>query len=367
MPAKQISRVFPTYDLFGKAFPGLVFLLGLLSLVPVHGTVGGGTLLESSATTIALAIILLTILGFAVGQALHSAAVKVETYACRLARYGYLFLFAGKAFIYDIGKERLWSEKDTVTEFDKSVRERQPRITIISVVLALAGGAVLWYLGRLRLLGLVLLVVGFIVVMPSNKARSYGGLVFIPHRAIFRRSIRRDWTSLLSNSLISRYQSEAKEYFESDGGDMQLDLTEKDDLNTLYILTMSELQMENRGRAAQHQSILSFCRTSWMVLLLFGGVYYLFWLDFSNPASTPFQAYSPALFAFGLGPDSLLLFAVACFFGVAVLIEGVRQSKVHFLEYLMADFLTLTRESRNNAHPKENLQNWLTDRIFERI
>lgn len=334
MPTR-ITQAFPSYSLFGKAFPGIVFILSVVTLLPTDPLLSDPSktpYLDPSATTVAIVVLLLTILGFSIGQALHSFAVKFEKVSCWVARRFYIIVFGVKSFLisYVINVDSS-VQSENIADFEKWVTENQRLITVFAII----GGVILamflavitseWFVYSL---GIVLFA---IMAYPRNRIRRYWIPVFYPHRRVFRLVLDGYNMGFPGDRLKNRYKDAVSESLAED-----LDYGSTDDQNYLYIRTMSELEYAGDGRAKKFQSILSFCRTSWMVLLVMCIIYYLFW-NFEL-----YGEYHPLLTIFGVKPNAFLWISIIMGIGVVVLLEGVRQGKRHFIEYMMADYITLT-------------------------
>lgn len=88
MPTR-VTNVFGAYDLFAKSFPGTAFLLGFLSLLPSEIFSAD---VPNSPLVISLLIVTIFLLGFAFGEALHSVAVRIESFVHSVTKSYYKIL-----------------------------------------------------------------------------------------------------------------------------------------------------------------------------------------------------------------------------------------------------------------------------------
>lgn len=90
-----VANSFDSYDLIGKTIPGIVFLLGLSTLLPANEGLYDLLLIDGSLNYAHLVVggLIVLVLGFVFGQGLHIIAMFIETVAYGIAVRVYYGLF----------------------------------------------------------------------------------------------------------------------------------------------------------------------------------------------------------------------------------------------------------------------------------
>lgn len=232
---RNVVRLFDLYSFFSVFLPGFAFLLGIVPLLP-----------RGVPTGAVSALVPLLVLGFVVGQAIHSLAVWAE-----------------EAFGHERHRVRFGEELE----------------------------------GR------------------TNR---------------FDETLVQEFYSCYSDSsfevpLVSLDEDE--------------DTEESFDYSTIYALVQSYVHATEAGRSRVFQAIYALCRSLWFgsFLLLF-----LYWFVASYAVIVNAEPRMLLLTAGHLF-ETLLLFTVGCGFAIFVFKYAADQYQEHFVQYLLADFIVLSR------------------------
>lgn len=71
----RILNVFGSYDFYGKALPGIVFSVGVLTLFPNSDSLP----LSPDLASYAFFLLLITLVGTLIGEAVHSLGIYIES------------------------------------------------------------------------------------------------------------------------------------------------------------------------------------------------------------------------------------------------------------------------------------------------
>lgn len=78
MPSR-IFRIFGSYDFHGKAFPGIAFIIGVLSFLPVEWFVGwDNSTIPSHLVVFTIVLIVVILAGTLIGEAVYALAIYIE-------------------------------------------------------------------------------------------------------------------------------------------------------------------------------------------------------------------------------------------------------------------------------------------------
>ncbi len=308
MPSR-FTGVFGSYDLFAKAVPGAAFLMGIISLLPKHdGPLGS---VDSTLLLTALIIIFL-ILGFILGQALHSFAVTVERTAYRSAKLIYHnFEFFRPGFWRGTSLENVERSREDLSSIEN-------RITNSRYFQYVHGTMGAMYLP-------VLLVCYQLLV---------------PHRILFRRQLRNEFINSQSPPLLCKeFATELSKYLDSHAH-------HEVDYDDIYTIVMSQQEFLQAGRARQFQAIFSFCRSTWTTLLFFVTAY--IGIIVIDGSTAPSILNHQPLISYVTSTSTDLLFII---FWMVLVSFLLMLSEVHyknqFVDYVMADFVSASKERKS--------------------
>lgn len=317
----RLAGVLESYDFFGKSIPGIILLLGLVTLLPeiplIPGTQGGETLRFEVLVTLALALVFS---GLVLGQGVHSVAVNIEKF---LYRIGHWIL------------NRYYVKAPLV--FSEDQREQFPRID------------------------------GVINYITPWLARRYWGIndIFKSHRRLFENEI--GWhfdpsetkrKSDVSNVNYQTFRQSCIDEYDIDIAlfenttDKRLLVGSYEELRHLYPMITSRIS-GGPGRASGFQARYSFCRGMWVVLLII----FLGYVDaLYIPFLLDFLGYEPAIFDL-LSRHRIEQVTWALWIPIVVFMDAAGDYKRHYIEYLVADFNAMVvdrnKQQRDKQSPEE--------------
>lgn len=298
MPSR-IASIFGAYDLFAKAIPGTAFFIGLISLLdewPIPSTVKG------TLAVITLAILVTLVLGFMFGQAVHSFAVAIENN-----------IYSSGKFFYDnitFVRPEYW--RPFKSDSEKEANKIAPRS--VRMVRSIQG-----WIGR-----------RYIYFIHWNF------VLLAPHRRLFEQKL----TNQLSNNQDrSKITENVLTHF-CDVVDLD-DLDNMTDVNDVYRISMSHLESFGAGRARQFQAISSFSRSTWITMMFFSIVYSLVYVVQEN--TSYLSEYSPLVESLLQGVWSYPILIIVIVLSSILFMISERQYKSHFVQYILVDFYTSTR------------------------
>lgn len=307
MPTR-VSQIFGSYDLFAKAIPGTAFFIGIISLLP-----GQDIPSDAFQSTLLLTafIVVFFIMGFIVGQAVHSFAVWVES----------RFYAFGKRLYYTIGILQPGVWEATIVENLEETPER-PR------ALEDEGS------NRLSILATVAkyppkLYIPFILVCYQ---------LLVPHRVLFNRKLKNELGGKEDPGLL--YRNFSSTVLDN----LVIDSVTKEDYGDIYTVIMSQQEFIGIGRSRQFQAIFSFCRSMWVTLLFFSAAYTGILLTDSSTIPIGFLNHTPLIVEI-LSTKASLMFAICWMVFLSLLfILGEKYYKQDFVEYVIADFVTINSD-----------------------
>lgn len=233
---RNVVRLFSLYNFFSVFLPGFVFLLGIVPLLPVEVPIDAMT-----------ALVPLLALGFVVGQAIHSLAVRAE-----------------ETFGHE-GHRTLFVEE-----------------------------------------------------LSGESSRFDDGLV-------------RKFRSCYHNSNFD-VPSSVEEDEKTD---------QSTDRMPIYVLVQSYVHTGELGRSRTFQAVYAFCRSLWFESFF---LTFLYW-SFSIYAVVAGVSYHSLLSTSGSLLETLLLSTAICGFCVFVFKYAADQYREYFVQYLLADFVVLSRRN----------------------
>lgn len=348
----QIPSAFGSYDLFAKAFPGTAFLLFAISLLPEEAF--NADFAQSGALIAAVTLFVL-VLGFAFGQALHSISVWVEKKFYAVSKWWYrTSLWIQNIFynIYQIVTE-LFGYEAKRTGRDLIVVNVFILLVLISFIVAslifspesassLKDGLILGFITSFTFIG----PLSYISLI--TRVRRWVRQTLIPHRRQFGQEL--SYSDDKNNDEVWLQRSfidQIDEKYQTESGTM-----DGSAVNLLYTLVMSYLAHNAIGRARQFQAVFAFCRSMWVTLFLYSICYFFIGLRYSQWSTLPFFQiilnsvinYRPIILSQIAGGEALTIAGIVFFLLGFFFMEGERQYKSLFVDYVMADFLTITAD-----------------------
>ena len=301
--ANQLLELFGSYDLFGKAVPGAVLLLGILSLLP--STIFELPTISSSEALVNLAVFLaiVLLLGLMIGQAVHTFADNIEK----------IFRWVGQRVVHTLQYLRVRFPSVT---FDLSIIQDDDDSESLSerVIQSWRNNTLEWC--RKRFWG------------------TYDSLT--SHRRLFAQSIKWNygenetrWPEGKKGILYDRFCEQYQQIYDQD-----IRRQVPEDIENIYPLLTSRLSIQGTNEHRKFQSIYSFCRSMWVVcFLLFIGYSYTIYADKLFGVSN----YVPEILM--LIPESArLLLPLIAGTIMMIFMDASGTYKRHFIEYLIADF-----------------------------
>jgi uncharacterized membrane protein len=342
----QVSKIFGSYDLFAKAFPGILFISLSLSLLPAPSI---ETFPQSSGILIAVLALFVIIFGFVAGQALHAVAVQIESVVLKIGRWLYIgrkLLIILSKWAWDVTLGRILhriqnhrnknngSEESNHPEGDNNQEPEisTPKLIVVLAALIFAIGQVVYYVLTQQFGVAIFLILSF--VFPLHRIKNGAIQTFYPHRRLFKDKISE------GGETVNKFVNSIEELFNIDA---------EENLELSYQLVMSYYERITVGRSRQHQANFSFCKSTWTTLLLFSIIY----LIIADPAIAgligllgPFLSgyipleYSPII-AILIPKTTIKLIGTLMLVSVLLFMEGERQGKKAFIEYVFIDILTI--------------------------
>lgn len=335
----RISRIFGSYDLFAKSFPGLIFLIFLVTLLPEQDIVLGDSFRNSTVLVYGLLAI---VFGFAIGQALHSVAVDIEKGFYSFGRAYYRLLKELRyyySYLFSSIPDRFSSDGENVTKGAEISKYK-----IIISFLTIFGWVIMVIFtilnGEWTTLLSFLLGIAMSVVIEVQQPREWFYRVLNPHRQTFDMELQKD------NELVRRYTDRYREIFDDK------DLVDDDgfDQELMYMMTMSYLENIGSTRSRQFQATFSFCRSIWVVLVGYAIMYLLISagliedllnLIYILQSSEDAISYTPMILSW-TSQRGVFIISVAMLSFALWFMEGEKQYKSLFTKYVMVDFITTT-------------------------
>lgn len=237
---RNVVRLFSLYNFFSVFLPGFVFLLGIAPLLPAGVPIDAVT-----------ALVPLLALGFVIGQAIHSLAVRAEeTFGHERHRALFLDELTGEASRFDDG---------LVREF----------------------------------------------------------------RSCYRNS----------------------DFGDRIGAENDEEAEQSTDRRPIYVLVQSYVHTRELGRSRTFQAVYAFCRSLWFESFF---LMFLYW-SYSIYAVVAGGTYHSLLSTSGSLLETLLLSTAICGFCVFVFKYAADQYREYFVQYLLADFVVLSRRNVEGA------------------
>jgi len=338
----RVSSIFGSYDLFAKAFPGIVFFSLGLTLLPVPAISQD---IKSNGVIIAIVALSVIIFGFVSGQALHAVAVKFELYVLKAAKLFYFFRDSLKTAIKNsflssenkVEEEKDATDQDAENEEDTTADPIESHflkgnvliiVAIISLTIPVL--AITYYISSGRYISATLLA--FLTIMPPQKLKIWGMETLYPHRELFDREVTTNGGS------AEKFKDKLEDIF---------DISVENSPELSYKLVMSYYERITVGRTRQFQATFSFCRSMWTTLLLYSILYLLISssdLDQLIPLVDASRIFTYQPIIKSIIPDQSIIQIVGYVMlsSVFLFMEGERQNKALFVEYIFVDLLTIS-------------------------
>lgn len=345
--ANRLLQVFGSYDLFGKSVPGSLLVFGLLSLLPAEILSGGGGGERGLPTlaSLAVAVVVVLLVGLVIGQGVHTLADNTEKAFHWLAKradttYTLVTILAARA-----GIDR--NLIDLSTKPDERLRRRFPKNVLSNLHEWL----------RSRFWG------------------TYDSLV--SHRRLFGKHFEwnynrpgdgRRWEREERGHLYEQFCREYERRFPEDKSPKQL---EPDELMDRYPLIVTAVENGDVTPHASFQSIYSFCRSMWVVSIVIAAVYteILFGqlvdfrvgcTQFGLPDWIPdvgmlclsgdVIAVSDGTIGAAVVPGNSVSAVVPVFLiSALIFFDAAGTYKRHYVEYLIAGFASLDEETKSGG------------------
>lgn len=315
----RVSSIFDSYDLFAKAFPGIVFFLFTISLLPAPGI---NQDIQSNGILLAIVALFVIIFGFVSGQAVHAIAVRFEEIVLKMAKAIYLF----RLYITAIIKVVIKGEEKQSKTGDTSVYY----LALGAFGILLHIGSIIYFLLTGQYINLIFFALG--AMLPLNKTKEWGKETLFPHRELFKLKISDD------EKFVEEFANKIDKLFE---------ISVEHNTELSYKIAMSYYERIAVGRSRKYQATFSFCRSMWVTLLLFS-VFYLIISSSafveSVPLANSIDTYTPVVKL--LVPDQFVLNIIGLIMlgSVFLFMEAERQNKNLFIEYIFVDLLTISED-----------------------
>jgi hypothetical protein len=209
-------------------------------------------------------------------------------------------------------------------------------LVIVLAALIFAIAQLIFYIYTQQFGIAIFLILSFL--FPIGRIKKGARQTFYPHRKLFKDKISEGGES------VSKFVKSIEDLFD-------IDAEENPEL--AYQIVMSYYQRITVGRSRQHQANFSFCRSTWTTLLLFSIIY----LVIADPEVAgllgllgPFISgyipleYSPIIGVLIPNP-TIELVGIVMFASVFLFMEGERQGKKAFIEYVFIDVLTISEKN----------------------
>ena len=330
----RVSSIFGSYDLFGKTFPGIVFFLLSISLLPMPSI---DQLPQSNGILLAVLALFVIIFGFVAGQALHAVAVRIESIFLAVARVFYYSRIL-LAYLLSYIKRRILGQnvediESDIIKNDNNTNSELSRyyIAYVSFALFVVIGQIIYYIWLGQIGGALFLIGAFL--FPIGRVKNWVIQTLYPHRELFENAMSND-------------EDSTKKFINKINDSFGINAEKNPEL--AYQLVMSYYERITAGRARQFQATFSFCRSIWSTLLLFSFIYIIIssseissLIPLIGPIVPVIEGYNPIVTLF-IPKEHLLLVGSLMLFAVLLFMEGERQNKELFVEYIFIDFLTIS-------------------------
>lgn len=247
--------------------------------------------------SLVISALIIVVLGFILGQTLHSAAVALSAQSYRL--------FSHLHNRYELVQDEYRDDKKNSIQWylesngiDDGIYAFSMRK--LSYVWSLPSGIYIWLIKRLR-------------------------EVFVPHRLFFKYWIKENFAKDDLGGLHDWFKIQSRDILRSEDFDIVADYED------VYRFVMSYLAITGGGRARKFQATASFCRGMWITLFMFSIVY--LYIGISGFRYTTVIGPVLDMYTFWI---PAVLFVTSLFF-----MYSSGKQKRHFVEYIPVDFYNL--------------------------
>ena len=270
-------------------------------------------------------VLLILVLGFVFGQAIHSVSGFIESTVYIGLRDYYSFLTNIKHRLFGSETKKPSGEFAELTRFQIL---RLILLPIVPIVATIITGNLSFVLGFLS--GTIVGIVG-----PLNRLRKGARAVLTPHRDLFFERMAQN------DDLANAFNERISDSYTSVSG-------ESEDEN--YLLALSRLEFEGSGRARLFQAIFSFSRSLWIILLFFSVIFALIGWNISPSSYAPstvnkglvaISTYKPAISGVVGDGSGMVLTSVILVIISFLFVRSEAKYKNLYVEYLIADYLTI--------------------------
>lgn len=334
MPSRIIS-VFGSYDFYGKSFPGMAFLAGILTLIPATWIFRFET--ENLPETLAFFVILLTIivlLGTLIGEAVHALGIYIENSVAWFGNRIKNMVELGRDEECIPSLERVYQP---ITNPKQPDEEEQIGYSLTRRILQNWKYGILNWINR-RLEGIRLALIRHRILFTSKITRPLG----LPEEGPKERNVS-------DLDAVQQYLVETAED--------EFAVESKEDASCVYPVVVTALASNEITRPDEFQARYSFCRSMWVTLLLMT-------LSYSLLSAFPYVTLIEYLF-----PQWQNLVPVFILFLLFFLISAGKYKK-HYVEYLMSGFyiagddISVTETSQSNEMQEgNNIRKRIRDKI----
>lgn len=349
MPRRVLGSL-STYDLFAKSMPGVVFLLGATTLYPYRKITNqppqaiiGFNIPFSFANFVAILIIIL-LLGLLLGEGVHILGIVVEQIIYALGAWFIRNILAHFRVVY----------AKVIDTSDDSTPEETVRQELMDVSSDNSYSTNASDQNHPHILTTMAYVSSFLKNVGNYLERLYEKVeqrywwahnMFKGHRILFGNYIYWNyndktgpWEKHRQGKLFDEF---VKRFQEEYHVDLRYEYT-SEEIKRLYPLITSELSASGSGRAQKFQATYSFCRSMWVIFVLFTSFHLLIlypaYLSGKNPV---YETVGMRLFS-DIG--DVLLIPFITLFITFIFMYGTGVYKRNYIEYLMADFCITSPE-----------------------
>lgn len=317
-----LSQLFDPYNLYAKAFPGIVSLIFVLSLLPDGSLAGIG----NSGSLIAALALLLIVLGFIFGQAIHSISGFIESTVYVTLRNYYVLFNTIRDWVFNSETAQTIDQNPEFTRLKALMLLTPPATALLFALIT----------GDLGLILAMIIGAAAGIFAPVGRLRRHARAILTPHREIFQKRISRD--DVLAGVFVRQVAD-------------SIDGMSVDSVDDIYLLAMSRLEYAGTGRARLFQAIFSFSRSLWIITLSFSALYILIGWEFSpiefmpngiNASLSAISNYRPTVSSIvGEGTGMVLVGFVMIFTSLLFFRSEAKYKKL-YVDYVIADYLTLS-------------------------
>lgn len=305
--SSPVLRLFGSYEFFGKAIPGAVAMLGLLMLLSPENfpEVFSGELLN-----IAALLLILLISGLMAGEAVHTLAENIEKLFHWIARRGkgaFTFIRAATDSSLNINTLR----------YTGGIEEKRLSVR--------------WCLNSWN------------QILEWFRRRYWGTYdSLVSHRQLLGKGI--EWNFNPSDKTARWAEGEKGRMFEMFAEDYQSKFTNDirkltpNEIVNQYPLITGSLEAEDHQGFRHFQAIYSFCRSMWVLLFIYGVVF--FDLVYTRVLFGDILLVHTPIILEILTSDFERGLPILLFIGTILFFDAAGTYKRHFIEYLMAEFIT---------------------------